>query len=54
MKQLKWLLRWNNIRIAPIVLLVRVPIMLVGMTIERLGECILKIGSRIPGWREFP
>lgn len=54
MHRLKWLFRWHNIKIAPIVLLVRLPIMTLGLSMAAIGNAIAKAGNWLPGWREFP
>ena len=54
MKRLGWLLRWHNIKIAPVVLLARLPVMLVGLTLAFMGEAICKFGNGLPGFKEFP
>lgn len=52
--RLRWLTRWHNIKIAPVVIFIRLPIMIVGMALYKTGEVICKIGDRLPGWSEYP
>jgi hypothetical protein len=47
-------LRWHNIRIAPVVLLVRLPIMLIAAALYYPGKFIAEQGMRLPGFTEFP
>jgi len=54
MRHLKWLLRWHNIRIAPLVLLVRLPIMLAASALYYPGKLLGDLGMKIPGFSEFP
>lgn len=53
MRQFMWLFRWHNIRIAPIVLLIRLPIMLVAAALYYPGKWLADLGMKLPGFSEF-
>ena len=40
-----------NIAVAPIILLIRLPIALLAFTVRQVGEALGNVVSALPGWR---
>lgn len=53
-RHLSWLLRWHNVRRAPVVLLLRLPIMLVAACLYYPGKWLGELGMLLPGFSEYP
>jgi len=49
-RHLSWLLRWHNVRRAPVVLLLRLPIMLVAACLYYPGKWLGELGMLLPGF----
>lgn len=54
MTRLKQIMRWHNVRIAPVVLFVRLPIMLIAAALYYPGKWLGDLGMKLPGWSEHP
>lgn len=55
MRRLLWLARWHNIKIAPVVLFIRAPIMLVAMTMHAVGKAVSEFADEhLPAFTEYP